>query len=64
MQAELYTKIETDEFDRERIKDAISTMKDVASVYEKTGLASVIFLVEDLNDGISALMGVLEGLYY
>ena len=65
MTAEIYAKITVEsEEEKKRIRDAIRVMNDVAYAYEKTGLESVKFLIEDLNDGISALSGVLEELYY
>ena len=64
MTAELYTRIIINEEEKQKIIDAIQTMRKVVYEYEKSGLESVKFLVEDLNDGISALKGVLEGLYY
>lgn len=64
MTAELFTKVIINEEEKQEIINAIQTMRKVIYEYEKSGLESVKFLVEDLNDGISALKGVLEGLYY
>lgn len=64
MSGELYARVIIDESERKEIEKAISVMKNVAYAYEKTGLESVRFLIEDLNDGISALKGVLEEVYY
>ena len=64
MTAELFTKVIINEEEKQEIINAIQTMRKVVYEYEKSGLESVKFLVEDLNDGISALKGVLEGLYY
>lgn len=64
MSGEIYAHIELSGDDRERIKFAIKVMEEVAYQYSKTGVTSTQFLVDDLNDGISALNGVLEGGYY
>lgn len=64
MTTELFTKVIINEEEKQEIINAIQTMRKVVYEYEKSGLESVKFLVEDLNDGISALKGVLEGLYY
>ena len=64
MSGELYTRIAISKTERKAIEDAIVVMNEVADAYRKTGLESVRFLIDDLNDGVSALKGVLEGLYY
>lgn len=64
MTAELYTRIIINEEEKQQIINAIQTMEKVVVAYSKIGLKSVSFLIEDLNDGISALNGVLEELYY
>lgn len=64
MTAELFTRVLINEEEKQEIINAIQTMRKVVYEYEKSGLESIKFLVEDLNDGISALKGVLEGLYY
>ena len=64
MTAELFTKIIINETEKQEIIDAIQTMRKVAYAYEKTGIEGAKFIIEDLNDGVSALKGVLEGLYY
>lgn len=64
MTGEIFARVLIDETERKEIEKAISIMNDVADAYRKTGSESVRFLVDDLNDGISALKGVLEGLYY
>lgn len=64
MTGELFARVMMNETEREEIKKAVSIMNDVVYAYEKTGLESVQFLIDDLNDGISALKGVLEGLCY
>ena len=64
MSGELYARVIVSETERKAIEDAIVVMNEVADAYRKTGLESVRFLIDDLNDGVSALKGVLEGLYY
>lgn len=64
MTGEIFARIMINETERKEIEKAISIMNDVAYAYSETGLESVRFLVDDLNDGISALKGVLEELYY
>ena len=64
MSGELFAKIIVSETERKAIENAIIVMNDVADAYRKTGVESVQFLIDDLNDGISALKGVLEELYY
>ena len=64
MSGELYARVIVSEAERKAIEDAIIVMNEVADAYRKTGLESVRFLIDDLNDGVSALKGVLEGLYY
>ncbi len=64
MNGELFARVIISETERKAIENAIVVMNEVADAYRKTGLESVRFLIDDLNDGISALKGVLEGLYY
>lgn len=64
MTGEIFARVLINETERKEIEKAISIMNDVANAYRKTGLESVRFLIDDLNDGISALKGVLEELYY
>jgi len=64
MTGELFARVLVDDEERKEIQKAISVMEDVRDAYEKTGLESIEFLVHDLNNGISALKGVLEKLYY
>jgi uncharacterized protein YjgD (DUF1641 family) len=64
MTGEIFARVLINETERKEIEKAISIMDDVANAYSKTGLESVRFLIDDLNDGISALKGVLEELYY
>ena len=64
MTGEIFAKVLINETERKEIEKAISIMNDVAYAYSKTGLESVRFLIDDLNDGISALKVVLEELYY
>lgn len=64
MSGDLYVRVMIDDYERAKIKQAIATMKEVAEAYRKSGLDSCLFAVEDLNDGISVLRGVLEGQYY
>ena len=64
MSGEIYAHIELHNGDKERIEAAVKVMEEVAYQYSKTGIVSAQFLVDDLNDGISALKGVLEGLFY
>lgn len=64
MTGELYGRILIDDNDKKRIEEAIEVMKEVDWEYSKLGLESVKFLIEDLRDGVSALKGILEGLYY
>ena len=64
MTGELFARVVVTELERDKIREAVATMESVRDAYEKTGLSSVQFLIEDLNDGISALKGVLEGQYF
>ena len=64
MTGELFARVVVTDPERNKIREAIATMESVRDAYGKTGLSSVQFLIEDLNDGISALKGVLEELYY
>ena len=64
MTGELFAKVIIDNEERKEIEKAINIMENVAEAYRKTGVESAQFLVEDLNDGISALNGVLEGMYF
>lgn len=64
MTGELFARVLINNDERKEIQKAISVMEEVRDAYEKTGLESTTFLVDDLNNGISVLKGVLEELYY
>lgn len=64
MSGELFVRVLIDDTERKAIENAIVVMNEVADAYRKTGYEGVQFLIDDLNDGISALKGVLEELYY
>ena len=57
-----WVKLEIDDDERKRIKDAIKVMDEVAECYAKAA-SDCEWIVEDLMDGQSALMNVLEGNY-
>lgn len=62
MQANLWVKIEINDEERKRIEDAIKIMNEIDYLYNKVG-TDVEWIHNDLIDGISALKGVLEGVY-
>jgi len=64
MVGELFARVLVSDAEREEIKRAILVMEDVIKAYSKTGVQSVEPLIDDLHNGISALKGVLNGIYY
>ena len=64
MLCNIWAKVEIDETERQRIKEAIKIMNEIDYVLDKTGIESCTWAINDLRDGVSVLNGILEGEKY